>query len=194
MSDTDKYKELCSRLKNLDSKNKGDSLERYYLLNDIQAMRKEIQDKMSEGYARQERVKNVLNSVGFKASNKAIFRIETEQTINNYDDLESFDRHSLRKAKTPNANAELTPFNVILKGGDSAAMTIEDYYIEYNLRPQKNGRLCTELLYTMSPKAFLKPGTKELDFALVERWCQTTMRYLEAEFPNGQLAFAILHL
>lgn len=194
MSSIDKYQELCSRLKSLDSKSKGDSLERYYLMNDIQAIKKEIQDKMNEGYARQERVKNVLNSVGFKASNKAIFRIETEQTINDFDDLEGFDRHNLRRAKTPNVNAELTPFNIILKGGTSAAMTIEDYYFEYNLKPQKNGRLCTELLYTMSPKAFLKPGTKELDFNLVERWCLTTMKYLEAEFPNGQLAFAILHL
>lgn len=194
MSSIDKYHELCSRLKSLDSKNKGDSLERYYLMNDIQAMRKEIQDKMNDGYARQERVKDVLNSVGFKASNKAIFRIETDQTINNFDDLNGFDIHCSRAVKTPNANEELTKFNVILKGDISAAITIEDYYMKYNLKPQKNGRLCTELLYTMSPKAFLKPGTKELDFILIERWCRTTMEYLEAEFPNNQLVWAQVHL
>ena len=194
MSNIDKYQELCNRLKSLNGKDRNNSLEKYYLMNDIQSLRKEIQDKISEGYARQERVKCALNSIGFKASNKAIFRIETEKTINSFDDLESFDRHSSRSIKTPNANIELTQFNVILKGEKSAAMTVEDYYIKYNLKPQKSGRLCTELLYTMSPGAFLKPGSEELDFVVIEKWCNTVMEYLEAEFPDNQLVWAKLDL
>lgn len=190
MANIDEYRRLITRLKNKDYS--GD-LERCYLAGDIEKMRNDIKDKMEQGYARQEKVKLILSNIGFKGSNKAIFRI-AEGAIKDWDSVDRLEKHMLRACFVPNVNPELTEFNLILKGEDSLGMTIENYYIKYDMKVHKNGRICTELLFSMSPATFCKPGTADLDFKLIEKWCTTVMEYMEGQFPDGQLVWAQLHV
>lgn len=190
MANMEEYRRLITRLKNKDY---SSNLERCYLAGDIEKMRKDIKDKMEQGYARQEKVKLILSGIGFKGSNKAIFRI-ANGAIKDWDSVDRIEKHMLRACFVPNVNPELTKYNLILKGEDSLGMTIENYYIKYDMKVHKNGRICTELLYSMSPATFYKPGTTDLDFKLIEKWCTVVMEYMEAQFPNGQLVWAQLHL
>lgn len=190
MANIEEYRRLITRLKNKDYS--GD-LEKCYLAGDIEKMRNDIKDKMEQGYARQEKVKLILSGIGFKGSNKAIFRI-ADGAIKDWDSLDRLENHLLRACSVPNASSELSEFNLILKGEDSLGMTIENYYIKYDMKVHKNGRICTELLYSMSPATFYKPGTNELDYKLIERWCTVVMEYLEAQFPDEQFVWAQLHL
>lgn len=190
MANIEEYRRLITRLKNKDYS--GD-LERCYLADNIEKMSKDIKDRMEQGYARQEKVKLILSGIGFKGSNKAIFRI-ADGAIKDWDSVDRLEKHMLRACLVPNANHELSEYNLILKGEDSLGMTIENYYIKYNMKVHKNGRICTELLYSMSPATFYKPGTDELDFKLIEKWCTVVMNYAEAQFPDGQLVWAQLHM
>lgn len=189
------YKELCLKLR--DTIYTG-GIERAYLCANINDLRKEIREKIEEGYARQERVKLMLRSIGFTTCNKAIFRMNTDKVIKDWEQLEKFEKHMLRLNSVPNAHPELTPYNTVLKGDRSPGIALEDYYAKYNLKQygkaEKRTRLCTELIYSVSPKFFCKSGTNEYDFNIIEKWTKTTMNYLEAQFPDGQLVWAMVHL
>lgn len=103
-----------------------------------------------------------------------------------------------RRYNTPNANPEMTEFNTILKGEDGLISSLEDYFYKYNLKQYGKGsnktRLCTELVYSVSPAFFLTPGTNKYDMNIIEKWTTTTMKYLESQFPDGQLIWAQVHL
>lgn len=189
------YEELCLRLKDITYIS---SIEKAYLSANISDLRKEIKEKIEEGYARQERVKLMLRSIGFTACNKAIFRMNTDKVIKDWEQLEKFEKHMLRLNAVPNAHPELTPYNTVLKGDRSPGIALEDYYAKYNLKQygkgEKRTRLCTELIYSVSPKFFYKPGTNVYDFNIIEKWIKVTMNYLEAQFPDGQLVWAMVHL
>lgn len=189
------FKELKERLKH---KEYDSSIEKAYLEGDYNNLKREISNILSYGFKRQEKVKLMLRSIGFNTCNKAIFRMNTEKTIKTWDDMERFEAHMLRIYNTPNANSDLIEYDTVLKGDRSPAQTLEDYYLKYNLKQNGKGiyasRLVTELIYTVSPKFFLVPGTNKFDFKLIEEWVTVTMSYLEAQFPDGQLVWAMLHM
>lgn len=191
----EQFRELTLKLK---SKEYDSVIERSYLQSNFNNLKKELAEKLNEGYQRQERVKLMLRSIGFDTCNKAIFRMNTKYSMKDWDDLKGFEAHILRIYNTPNAHPELIQFDTVLKGERSPLATLEKYYKDYNLKQNGTGiyksRLCTELVYSVSPKFFLKPGTNEYDFSLIEKWTTATMQYLEAEFPNGQLVWAMLHM
>ena len=189
------FEELVLKLKNKDYDN---DIEKAYLQGDLNDLRKELADKLNEGLERQERVKLTLRTIGFDTCNKAIFRMNSEKPLKTWEDMERFEAHMLRLYNTPNAHSDLIQYDIVLKGDKSPSKTLEDYYLKYNLKQIGKGqyasRLATELIYTVSPKFFLKPGTNKFDFELIEKWATATMQYLEAEFPDGQLVWAMLHM
>lgn len=191
----EQFRELSLKLKNRAYES---DIENAYLHGELNNLKKELADKLNNGFERQERVKLLLRSIGFDTCNKAIFRMNTEKTIKSWEDMERFEGHMLRVFNTPNANPELMEFDIVLKGDKSPTQTLQKYYAEYNLKQigvgENASRLATELIYTVSPKFFLKPGTNEFDFELIEKWATATMQYLEAEYPNGQLVWAMLHM
>lgn len=191
----EQFRELSSNLKN---KNFDNDVEKAYLTTSLSSLRKELSDKLNQGLERQERVKLILRSIGFDTCNKAIFRMNTDKVIKTLGDLKGFEAHMLRLYNTPNANPDLVQFDTVLKGDRSPIKTLEDYYLKYNLKQIGKGvqasRLATELIYTASSKFFLKAGTNQFDFELIEKWATATMQYLEAEFPNEQLVWAMLHV
>lgn len=191
----EEFKNLSSRLKNRDF---TDELEKMYLQNDINDIREDLKEKIEIGYERQERVKLTLRGIGFSASYKAVCRMNSDKAMKTWEDVSKFEAHMLRTYDTPNANPELIAYDTVLKGDRSPALTLEDYYFAYNLKQSGKGkyksRLCTELVYSVSPGFFMKPGTTEFDFKIIEKWTEVTMNYLEAEFPDGQLIWAMLHV
>lgn len=191
----EQFRELSLNLRN---RNYDNDIEKAYLTANLSSLRKELADKLNQGLERQERVRLILRSIGFDTCNKAIFRMNNNKVIKILDDLKGFEAHMLRLYNTPNANPDLVQFDTVLKGDRSPIKTLEEYYLKYNLKQIGKGvqasRLATELIYTASPKFFLKPGTNQFDFELIEKWDTATMKYLEAEFPDEQLVWAMLHM
>lgn len=191
----EQYYSLTQKLKD---KAYNDDLERYYIKGNIKELKEEIAEQINKGYERQERVKVILRSIGFDTCNKAIFRMNTEKPIKSWDALKKFEAHMLRIYNTPNANPELIKYDIVLKGVRSPCKALQDYYDRYNLKQYGKGlyasRIATELIYTVSPKFFMKPGTNNYDFELIEKWVTATMQYLEAQFPDNQLVWAMLHM
>lgn len=193
--DISKFKKLSENLKN---KTFDSTLSKILIKSSIDDDLTEFEKKkIEESISIQNEVKLKLKSLSIEDADKAIFRLENNKVIRTSNDLIRFEKHALRLIDTPSANPTLIPFDTVLKGDRSPIAAINEYYNKYSLN-QYGGdslvtRIATELVYSVSPKFFFDENGN-YNFDLIEQWVTVTMNYLEAEFPNDQLVWSILHI
>lgn len=190
----EEYRNLVKRLK---SKDFNSSVDKESMINDINKYREYMKEKMEDGFEKQKKVQVILRGIGFRAANKAIFRIEGKKIIKSMEQMAGYEAHMFRMNASAAAHPELSQFNTVLYGEESPYDAVLNYYKKYNLKQFGKGanktRLVTDLLYTVSPQFFLLPGTQKYDFDLINKWIDITMDYLKTEY-GSDLVWAQVHL